>query len=372
MFDEKILETLRCPATGSPLSASARAEIERLNDAIAQGHAWHADGTSVRKPLDSALAAPDGVSIYAIREGVPELLPELRIVTTPPEPRPAGAAIGAASNGILRVWDDWAVRWHKIQPPARPVPDDLALFERFVSACRAESGSRPPRALLLGVTPEIVTMRWPAGTRLLALDLSEAMIRNVWPRETSRNAVVARANWRSMPVADAAYDLAIGDGVLLWQKYPDDALALAAEVRRVLQEAGALVMRLFAKPDTDESIEAVVDDLRRGRIPNSAALHLRVGMALHRDVRSGLRLGDAYDVWHAAVPDEETLLASLGWPPEQIGTFEVYRGLDTTVAYPTVAELTGLFAPHFRLTECRLPGYDARGMFPVLMFRATK
>ena len=88
-----------------------------------------------------------------------------------------------------------------------------------------------------------------------------------------------------------------------------------------------------------------------------------------RDLRSGLRLGDAYDVWHANVPDEDVLLPSLGWPPEMVGTFEVYRGLDTRVAYPTVAELTELLAANFRLTDCRLPAYDEHGMFPIVVFR---
>ncbi len=371
VLDEKILETLRCPVRRLPLALMTDQELDRLNAAIAQGIATHASGATVTEPLANGLAAADGSSVYRVDDGVPILLPELRIVTSPDGPSPSDLAADSNASGLVELWEKWSEKWLGFKPPARPAPEDVALFERFVDEACAQTPPPGPGALLLGVTPEIATMHWPQSTRLLAIDFSEAMIRRVWPRHAVSNAAVARANWRSMPLADASYDVAIGDGILLWQTFPEDVVALAAEVRRVLKDNGAFVMRLFARPERQEPIEAVFDDLRRGRIPNSAALHLRIGMALHGDLRSGVRLGDAYDAWHANVPNEDVLLPSLGWPHETVGTFEVYRGLDTRVAYPTVAELTDLLAPNFRLTDCRIPASDTHGMFPALAFRAT-
>ena len=362
---EAVLETLCCPRTRRPLRALDRRQLDRLNAAIARGDARSADATAVGGPLEAALATPEGAEVYPVEGEVPVLVAGRRIVDagTPAEPVPPGV------EGVLKVWENWAGRWTKIQPPARPIAEEITAFEAFADAACAGAGRRAPRALLLGVTPEIATMRWPTGTRLLALDLSPAMIRHLWPREAARDAVVGRADWRAMPIRDQSYDLAIGDGVLLWQRYPDDFHALAGELRRVLRDDGALILRLFSKPERHDPLDVIFDDLRRGRIPNSAVAHLRLGMALRRDLASGTRLSDVYDAWHANVPDEHKLLPSLGWWPEWLGTFEVYRGLDTSLAFLTVAELCDVFSPAFRLAECRVPSYDELGMCPTVVFK---
>ena len=78
-------------------------------------------------------------------------------------------------------------------------------------------------------------MRWPAGTRLLALDSSPGMTRNVG-RTSSARRLLLLADWAAIPVRDAACDLAVGDGFLTSLPYPDGFRAVAAELRRVLKE----------------------------------------------------------------------------------------------------------------------------------------
>jgi len=370
-IDPRILETLCCPVTREPVGPMTGTEVGRLNAALAQGRVRYTGGVPVGEALESGLSTADGASVYRILDGVPVLLPELRILNSPPDQSPAEAAPTTDTGGLARLWDAWSEKWGTFVPPARPNAEDVGGFETLIGDVCAEEHLIAPRALLLGVTSEIATMRWPAGTRLLALDFSEAMIRKIWPWGSAPGATVARGNWKAMPVLDAAYDIVIGDGVLLWQQYPDDVIALATEVRRVLKDTGAFVMRLMAKPERDEPLDAVFDSLRRGRIANSAMLHLRIGMALHRDLRSGVRLGDVYDAWHANVPDEDVLLPSLGWPPEMVRTFEVYRGSETTVAYPTAAEVSDLLSRDFRRTACLFHEYDERGMFPTVVLRPT-
>lgn len=370
MKTQDLLDLVCCPVTRVPLRVMTRQEIRDLNVAIARGDARYADGSPVDS-LEVGLAAAGDAGTYRIEDDVPILLPERRIVKAGSARESAAAGPPPGSDGVARVWEAWSSKWSHIIPPARPCAEDVEAFERFVGAACAEANARAPRALLLGVTPEIATMRWPAGTRLLALDFSEPMIRKVWPRDALPNAVAARADWRAMPVPDRTYDVVIGDGILLWQRYPEDFYSLAGEMRRVLKDDGTLVVRLFAKPDRDDPVDAIFDDLRRGRIPNAGACHLRLGMALRRDLQSGTRLGDAYDVWHANVPDEAVLLPSLGWSPEALGSFELYRGLDTRVAYLTVAEVSDVLSAGFRLTECRFPDYDNCGMFPTVVFRPT-
>lgn len=78
-------------------------------------------------------------------------------------------------------WPRHARQWALVGPPLRPGPDDVAATERAVAAWSAGEG-RAPRALVLGVTPELVTMAWPAGARVLAVDRSAAVIDAILPR----------------------------------------------------------------------------------------------------------------------------------------------------------------------------------------------
>lgn len=369
MKTHDLLDLVCCPVTKAPLRIMTRQELRELNASIARGEARCADCGPVNETLDAGLAAEGGDGAYRVLDGVPILLPGLRIVKADSGTVRSAPGSPPGSSGVAKVWEVWGAKWNTILPPARPSAEDVTAFEQLVGGVCAETNESVPRAVLLGVTPEIARMRWPTGTRLLALDFSEVVIRHVWPRDVTPDGVAARADWRAMPVRDGVYDIVIGDGILLWQRYPEDFYALASEMRRVLKDDGALVVRLFAKPEKDDPIDAIFDDLRRGRIANAAAAHLRLGMALRRDLNSGTRLGDAYDVWHANVPDEAVLLPSLGWPPESLGSFDLYRGLDTRVAFLTLAEVSDVLSEGFRLTECRVPTYDERGMFPTVVFR---
>src|SRR5437016_4809001 len=93
------------------------------------------------------------------------------------------------------VWDRHARQWHTLGPPLRPSAQDIEIMERTVDAHYAASGRSSMDAVLLGVTPEIATMRWPRVTRLRAFDRNPSMIKQVWPGNPQIDAVAACANW---------------------------------------------------------------------------------------------------------------------------------------------------------------------------------
>src|SRR3954468_12555969 len=107
-------------------------------------------------------------------------------------------------------WDNYALDWHLVGVPLRPAPEDIAIYEGAVAAWQGKPG-RAPRALLLGVTPEIATMRWPAGSGLLAVDRSPGRLDDVWPGRAAPHGAAVRGNWLQLPVADRSRDIAIGD-----------------------------------------------------------------------------------------------------------------------------------------------------------------
>ena len=65
-------------------------------------------------------------------------------------------------------WNQHAQQWQFVGPPLRPTREDVDLFVRLVDEGLPRARGLPPRAALLGVTPELATMPWPEGTRLAA------------------------------------------------------------------------------------------------------------------------------------------------------------------------------------------------------------
>ncbi|HTM23481.1 MAG TPA: class I SAM-dependent methyltransferase [Kofleriaceae bacterium] len=257
-------------------------------------------------------------------------------------------------------WQAQADQWQWIGAPLRPSPADLAVFSAAVH-------TPAPRALLLGVTPEIATMAWPPGTALLAVDHSPAMIRRVWPGRRAGAAVVC-ASWTALPTADASFDLVIGDGCFTPLPYPEVQRQVLAAVHRVLRAGARFVGRFFVRPEHPEPLAAVVDDLRRGAIGNFHVFKWRLAMALHGDLDQGVRLADVWTAWRAAVPDPAALAAARGWPPPVVATIDAYREVTTRYTFPTLTELRAqLTAAAFTELACHVPAYELGDRCPTLI-----
>lgn len=102
------------------------------------------------------------------------------------------------------------------------------------------SSQRTGLALLLGVTPELACMAWPAGNRLLAIDQSPGMLRHVWPAAgpSAHDAHAICGDWANLPLTDAALDAVAGDGILLFFPFAQALQRLMREIRRVLTSEG--------------------------------------------------------------------------------------------------------------------------------------
>ena len=369
LMPEGFVDMLRCPIAKVPLRRIARGEIVALNELITQGAALQARGDAVASPVEDALLADDGSWAYRVDSGVPTLLPEHAI-------RFDGRAAGDPATAYRRAdsastdarWEALALAWPAIRPPLRPGRDDIALLQTLVADRSSATAADSPRALLLGVTPEIASMRWPAGTSLLALDFSEAMIRGVWRAPEGVPAMVARADWTAMPVRDGACDVVVGDGNLTSLSYPGEYAAFADETRRVLREPGTLVLRLFARPERPDPLDTVFADLRAGRIREPALLPWRIAMALHGTLAEGVRAGAVWEAWCERVPRAVALFEALGWPPQALGSLEWTRGQEYVMRFPTVGEVEDLLAHGYERTICRTPAYEGGELYPTVVF----
>lgn len=220
--------------------------------------------------------------------------------------------------------------------------------------------------LLLGATPELASMAWPAGTSLVAIDRSRAMLGAVFPPEAG---AVVVGDWRAMPWRDGAFDWIVGDGCATLLDYPAGYASVAAELRRVLADDGELVLRLFTLPEIPEPLLDIARDLAAHQIGNFHILKWRLAMAIQPASRN-VRVTEILAVFDRFVSDRAALAERTGWSPSTIATIDAYRESTMEYSFPTLAEARAAFAPHFTEVACMFTSYELGERCPTLVLRA--
>lgn len=256
-------------------------------------------------------------------------------------------------------WPRHARQWALVGPPLRPSLEDVALAETAVSSVAGG------RALVLGVTPELVGMRWPATTtHVLAVERARAVISSIHAAQHTATAI--HGDWLALPCANASLAAIVGDGSLSNLRFPDQYRALAAELARVRAPGGVIALRLFAAPERRESLAAVADDLRGGRVGNINVLKWRLAMAVQPDERN-VAVVDILRAFDEVVPDRAALSQQLGWSRAHLDSVDVYRGSALTYSFPTVAEVCESLAPRLARRTVQTPGYELGDRCPTLV-----
>jgi SAM-dependent methyltransferase len=266
-------------------------------------------------------------------------------------------------------WTEVARQWDQVGPPLRPSAEDLAAYRAAIDRWTRDRGA--PRALILGVTPELARLPWPAGTHLLAIDHTPSMIRAVWPGPLQ---TVVCGDWTAMPLRDAARDLVLLDGGLHLLTHPDGQQRLVQALRRVVAPGGLCVLRLFVPSRHRETPEAVLRALLAGVVANLNLLKLRLSMALQRDKRQGVSLGAVWLALHAVAPDLPRLADRLGWPLDHLLTINTYRDSAQRYHYVSVADVRWLFCRDpggFQVEAIQMPTYDLGDRCPIVVFRRS-
>lgn len=268
-----------------------------------------------------------------------------------------------AETGSL--WQKQLAQWAHLGAPLKPHPDDLAHHEAVIQEWATRHGG--PRALLLGVTPEIARLRWPAGTHLVACDLSVPMLQHVWPGFPGPGKGAICASWLQLPLAHASRDLVVADGSFNLFPYPERCLLLLDAARQLLAIGGFVLLRVFCRPEAGETPAAVLADLQAGRIGNFHIFKFRLAMSLVRSTAEGVKLADVWECWHKQGPRPEELTARLGWSAPIVGTIEAYQGQQTRYYFPTRAEFAGLMRERFEDVESWLPPYEMGDRCPTFI-----
>ena len=256
-------------------------------------------------------------------------------------------------------WEGMAVGL-RIAPPLAPVREDIRWLE-----ARAGAAGTALRALVLGVTPGIIGMRWPVHARVAVIDWSVSMFRQRWPAGCAAGRAIA--DWRELPLRDATMDFACGDGCYTALGESGDARRLNAEAARVLKRGARLCLRCFVRPEHPVPLAQLCEDLRAGRLSNPSLFRWLFAMALHEP--GGVVLARAWSEWRARFPDAQELRRAHGWDDEALEGFERWKGKSMRYCFHTLGELGELAAPHFELESVDLPAYRHGARFPRLTLR---
>ena len=199
------------------------------------------------------------------------------------------------------------------------------------------------KPLILGVTPELYRLNWPAGTVVHAVDRAQEMIGAIWVGPPGD---AVHGEWLHLPFGDAAFDCVACDGGLHLLGYPDDQKALARSV-------------------------AVMQDLSTGRIASFHAFKLRLAMSLQQSPIHGVVLDGVYRYLLNAVGSLDQLVRMTGWPQAEVMTVSSYR--DSPNVYHFLTEERSIEAlcaeSSIVLEDRRESHYPLGDRCPVLSFR---
>ena len=265
-------------------------------------------------------------------------------------------------------WSRLARSWELSGPPLRVSAEDL---DAYSTAVEGWGGERAPRALLLGVTPELYGLAWPPGTDFLAADREEAMIELVWPGPAEQ---VVREDWTELSLADGSRDIVLCDGGFHLLDHPAGQAGLVTSLARVVAEGGLCLLRLFVPPARPEDPVSVTDDLTAGRISSVNVLKLRLGMALQTSPAAGVELGLIWSVFDAALADRDAERAT-GWSPEELGSMDAYRASRSRYHFVEVEAVRRLFCESpggFALESVTTPRYELGERCPLVVLRRIR
>ncbi len=243
-----------------------------------------------------------------------------------------------------RFWDTFAEDW-RVDPPQAPDVTDQAWF--------LEEARRAPRQegplLVLGATPQFAGLAWPPGAWTLAIDISGGMLRRVWsPAAAGRRSGALRGDWLALPLRPGTASLAVGDGCFGVLRGPEEAAAMAREVRRVLHPQGRLLLRCFVRVPGGPTVDELFASLERGEVDRIGWFRWRVAMALQAAGETQVDRHRVWEVWRARVPDLEALAARTGLPADHVRRVQRWEGERTPLHFPTLEEVRAILLPAFR------------------------
>lgn len=272
-------------------------------------------------------------------------------------------------------WPQMARDWKRISSPLRPSAQDVESYRQVINIWTQAHPERAPRALILGVTPELYDLPWPERALLRAADRTRAMIDYVWPGPAE---AAIHSDWIELDLPDASMDIIVSDGGLIMPDYPRSQQALCNNISRMLAPGGITAFRLYALPAQAESADDVLRALDEGAVPNLSILKLRLGMAMQASPEQGVALADVWKKLRGTLRGKlkgeasgwEELADRLGWSHEYLQVIDAYRDSHASYYFTTAEAAVVLFENAGLSFVKRLTcSYEMGEQCPVVVFQ---
>lgn len=265
-------------------------------------------------------------------------------------------------------WNQHAKQWQHVAHPLRPGHEDVELFEKLISEHAPEKS--PLNALLLGVTPELALMQWPENTQLTAIDKNSAMIKHVWPQQQLKiSAKAYEGNWLELPFQNNSQQVVVGDGCLTLLSHNKHFHKFFSDVQRVLSSDGVFIIRHFTRPETEESIDTIFDDLNNSRIGNFHIFKWKLAMALHGTIEEGVPVHKIWQQWHQRMINADQLNELTGWSTGSINTINNYKDSPAIYSFPTIHEIMKFSENYFLVDDVYLADYELGDRCPTFVLK---
>lgn len=251
--------------------------------------------------------------------------------------------------------------WPTIRPPLVPTEEDVA---QVMEGCRPalERLGRPPRVLVLGVTPALVDAPWPEGSEIHSVDYDEVMIGTLWREREGRHCHCE--HWQAMAFPDEFFDVVVGDCSFNALPCLDEYPAVLREIVRVSRPGAPLVCRFFMQPEprlTLPDLPAHTAGL------TSAAVRLLLLIASTSD-DGGAHFAEVRQLVEATCGDFKGYLRSLGHDYADVERTENVLASGQELNYPSRAQIERAFEPFYAGIAFRHPSYDVGPYCPTVTF----
>jgi len=257
-------------------------------------------------------------------------------------------------------WKSRTKDWELVGPPLKPVPEDIdAIFNLVCIKLKVMT-----QAVVLGATPQYLSLGERLMTHLTFVDISEDMIKYCW--HDALNATAVKANWLNMPLPSDFYQLVLADGSLTVLPNLDQYSMLAKELDRVLSNGGLFVVRAYV-PTEQETVDFVFKQLEAGAINNFHAFKWRLAMALSNN-DGEVPVSDIWFTWFDRYERSDEVIKSLNWDPAVLRTINAYEDSDVVYTFPTLDKVMSKFS-HFKLMGDYRPTYFDGERYPTLCFQ---
>lgn len=256
---------------------------------------------------------------------------------------------------LHKTWDDIASNWHRWAPPLRPCQEDLDLMYESLDIWwnTIEAKLSVPDIFVLGITPEIVTMKYPFHNHLVGMDIAENMVKEVWPGDIPAQRFGMVGDWFKLGEGfNMSRDVVLADGSFVFFD-KDKRDKLARIVNKVLFPKSIFVGRFFVC-DNKEPMKAVILDLQSGKLRNFHELKFRVGMSLQESSDKGVAQGEIYE----AIKRIPRLEFNPAFSKSDLFTLEFYKGKEAKLYFPSSEEYINLFSKYFERVDLAYPRYQ--------------